>query len=58
MARILEEEIANAWVPPRGDQVPSLEEDVNDDQASMNSLSLMDENIRAALFQMTEAITT
>ena len=32
-ARRLEEEIANAGVPPCGDQVPSLKEDANVDQA-------------------------
>ena len=35
-ARRLEEEIANAGVPPCGDQVPPLENDVNDDQALVN----------------------
>ena len=49
--RILEEEIVNAGVPP-------LEEKVNDDQAPMNPLPLTDENIRVALFQMAQAITT
>ncbi|TMW83479.1 hypothetical protein EJD97_001585, partial [Solanum chilense] len=35
-SRILKEEIANAGVPPRGDQVPHLEEDVNDDQTTQS----------------------
>ena len=46
-----EKEIVNAGVPP-------LEEKVNDDQAPMNPLPLTDENIRVALFQMAQAITT
>ena len=52
VARRLEEEIANAGVPPHGDQVPPLEEDVNDDQAPVNPYPLTDENIKDALFQM------
>ncbi|TMW98012.1 hypothetical protein EJD97_004637 [Solanum chilense] len=32
-ARILDEEIANVGVPPRGNQVPHFEEVANDDQA-------------------------
>ena len=58
MTRRLEEEIANAGAPPYGDQVPSLEEDVNDDQAPANPPPLTDENIRAALLQMAQDITT
>ena len=57
-AQRLVEEMANAGVPPCGDQVPSLEEEVNYDQATVNPPSLTDENIRAALFQMAQAITT
>ena len=45
-------------VPPRGDQVPPLEKDVNDDQIPVSPPPLTDENIRAALFQMAQAITT
>ena len=41
--RRLKEEIANVGVPPRGDQVPSLEEEVNYDQATVNPPSLTDE---------------
>ena len=52
------EDIANVGALPRGDQVPPLEEDVNDDQAPVNRPPLTDENIRAALFQMAKAITT
>ena len=52
-----EEEIANAGVPIRGDQVPSLEEVVNDDQALVNPPLLTDKSIRLALFQFAQAIT-
>ena len=51
-SQILEKEIANAGVPPHGDQVPPLEEDVNNDQAPVNPPPLTDENIRATLFQI------
>ena len=37
-ARRLEEEISNVGVPPRGDQVLPLEEDVNGDQDDESSL--------------------
>ena len=57
-ARRLDEEISNARVPPRGNQVPPLEEVPNDDQAPVNPPPLTDGDIRAALFQMSEAITT
>ena len=50
--------IVNAVVPPHGDQVPSLEEDVNDDQALVNPPPLKDENIRTTLLQMAQDITT
>ena len=43
---------------PCGDEVPSLEEDVNDVQAPFNPLPLTDENIRAASFQIAQGITT
>ena len=46
----LEEEYVNAEGPRRGDQVPSLEKDVNDDQAPMNP-PLTNENIRASLLK-------
>ena len=57
VTRWVEKEISNAGVPPRGDQVPPLEEDANDDQAPIDPL-LTDGSIRAALFQMAQAITT
>ena len=47
--RRLEEEIANAGAPPRGEQVPPLEEDSNVEQKSVNPLPLTDENIRTAI---------
>ena len=53
MARILEEEIANAGVPPRGDQIPHLEEEANDDQALVDRAPLTYGFIRDALFRMT-----
>ncbi|TMX01755.1 hypothetical protein EJD97_023704 [Solanum chilense] len=58
VARRLEEEIANAGVPPCSDQVPPLEKDVNDDHAPVNSHPLRDEAIKAALFKIVQAITT
>ena len=56
--RRLKEDIVNVGVPPRDDQVQPFIEDVNDDQALLNTPPLTDENIRAALFQMAKAITT
>ena len=50
-AHRFEEKISYAGVPP-------LEEDVNDHQVPVNPPPLMDENIRAALFQMSQDITT
>ena len=58
VARRLEEEIANAGVPSHSDQVPPLEEEVNDDQAPVNPPSLTNENVRATLFLMSQAINT
>ena len=57
-AHRLEEDIANAEVPPRSDQVPLLEECENDDQASVNTPPLTHENMRIPLLQMDQAITT
>ena len=53
-----EEEIANAGVPPRGDKVPPLEKDLNDDKSTANPPALNDENIRSALLQIAQSITT
>ncbi|TMW99525.1 hypothetical protein EJD97_002398 [Solanum chilense] len=55
--RRFEEEITNAEAPPRDDQVPSLEEDANVDQAQVNPPPLMDSNIRSALIHLAQAAT-
>ena len=52
------EEIANAGVPPRGEQVPPPEEDAKVDQAPVNRPPLTDENIRNVLIKMAQSITT
>ena len=52
IARRLEEDIANVGFPSYGNQVPPLEEDVNNDQDPVNPPPLTDENIRAAFFQI------
>ena len=57
-ARELNEEISNAEVPPRGNQVPPLEEVTNDDQAPVNPSLLIDGYIRAAFLQMSQDIIT
>ena len=56
-ARRLDAEISNVGDPPCGDQVPPLDEDMNDDQALVDP-RLTDGSIRANLFQMSQAITT
>ena len=53
-----DEEIANAGVLPRENQVLPLHEVSNDDQASLNTQSLMNGDIREAFLQMAQAITT
>ena len=58
VAQIVEEEISNAGVPPCSDQVPHLEEDVNNDQAPVNPPPMTDEDIRSSLFLLTKYITT
>ena len=55
VTRRLEEEIANAGAPPRGDQVPPLKEDANVDQALVNPPPLTDGDIRASLIQLAES---
>ncbi|TMX05864.1 hypothetical protein EJD97_006910 [Solanum chilense] len=57
-ARELDEEISNAGVPPRGNQVPPLEEVANDDQAHVNPPPLTDGDVRAAFIQMAQVIST
>ena len=56
--RRLKEDIVNVGVPPRDDQVQPFMEDVNDDQALLNTPPLTDENIRAAFFQIAWVNTT
>ena len=50
--------ISNSGVPTCGDQVPPLEEEVNDDQASVDPPFLMDGDIRDTFLQMVQATTT
>ncbi|TMW97867.1 hypothetical protein EJD97_004878 [Solanum chilense] len=57
-ARRLDEEISNAGVSPRGNQVPPLEEVPNDDQAPVSPPLLTDGDIRVAFLEMAQAITT
>ena len=57
-ARRLQEEIANAGAPSRGDQVPLLEADGNDDQAPVNPPPLIDNDISAAFLHMDKSTTT
>ena len=47
-----------AGVPPHCDQVPPLDNDLNDDQARVNTPPFTDEDIQFALFQIDNAITT
>ena len=54
----LDDEFTNAGVNPRGDQVPYLEEYVEDDQDPINPPPLTDVNIRPALFQISQDINT
>ena len=44
-AQRLGDEISNVGFPARNDQVPPLEEDVNDDQASVNPPSTMKKKV-------------
>ncbi|TMX02272.1 hypothetical protein EJD97_022147 [Solanum chilense] len=54
--RRLHEEIFNAGVPPRGDQVLPLEEDANDDQAPVNTPSFTIGDIRASFLKISKSI--
>ena len=56
--RRLEEKISNAGASPRGDQVPPLEEDSNDEQVPVNPPPLTDVDIRAVLIHLAQVITT
>ena len=55
-ARRLEEEMSNAGVTRRGDQVPPLGEDVNDDQVAVNPPPFMDKNIRLMYSKFPKAL--
>ena len=57
-AKTLQKEIANAGALSCGDQVPSLKEDVNDYQASVDPLFLMNCPTNDALFELAQVITT
>ncbi|TMX05102.1 hypothetical protein EJD97_002457 [Solanum chilense] len=57
-SRRLEEEIVNAGVSHRGNQVPLLEEDVIDVQALVNPPPLTNGDKTTALFQMAQTIST
>ena len=57
VAQRLEEEITNVGVPPRGDQVPPLDKDVNDDQAPVDHPRLTDDALRDDRFRMAQEIT-
>ena len=54
----LDKDISNTGAPPRGNQVPPLEEDVNDDQGPVNPPPLTKGDIRDSLLQMSQSITT
>ena len=56
-AEKLEEEISNAGAYPHGDQVPLIEEGMNDDQDPVNPPPLTDGDIRSSLFQLAPAVT-
>ena len=55
MEQRLEEETTNAGAPPRGEQVPPLEEDANMEQAPDNSPPLTNGDIRVAFIQLAQA---
>ena len=54
----LEEEIANAEAPPHGDQFPPIEKGETVGLSPINPPPLTDENMRVALLQMAQTITT
>ena len=56
-ARRLEKEIANARVPPRGDQVPTLEEVIVDNQAPANPPPMTEAQMRDIISQMSQTMT-
>ena len=52
------EEIANAGATPQGNQVPLQEQVAANDQVSVNPPAMNDSEVREALLQMDQAITT
>ena len=54
----LEKKVSNAGAPPHDEHVPPLKENANTWQAPVNYTLLTNENIRTALLQMAQAITT
>ena len=57
-ARRLDKEISNGGAPPRGNQVPPLEEVANDDRNLVSTPYLTGGDIRVDFLQMAQAITT
>ena len=58
VAERLEEEIAIARSPPRGDQVPLLEEKSNFEEAPVNPPPLTVGDIKVSLIQLSQVVTT
>lgn len=54
----IDEEIANTGAPPRGNQVPPLEEVATDDQGPVIFSSLKDCSIRVFFLQMSQSIAS
>ena len=57
VARRFDEEIANAGVPPRSNQVPPLEEVSNGEKAPVNPPPTTNRYIREAFLQVVQCIT-
>ena len=58
LARKAGEDIVIARTTPQGNQVPSQVQDFANKQDPVNPPAMMDREVRAALFQMAQAITT
>ncbi|TMX04217.1 hypothetical protein EJD97_010646 [Solanum chilense] len=58
MTQRLDEDLGNAGDPPRGNEVPPLEDNVYDDQTPINPPTLTYGDIWADFLQMSQAITT
>ncbi|XP_015087016.1 uncharacterized protein LOC107030146 [Solanum pennellii] len=56
--RRVDEEFANSGIPPRGNQLPPLDEISNDDQDQVNPPLFTDAEIRANVLQLAQDITT